>query len=61
MALDIRVDDLLEDEWSSMTTDKALGLRAELSDWISNRKKQGYETRLLKGAISVCDEYITKR
>ncbi len=59
--MDIVVDDLLRDEWSPMTVDKVLGLRAELSDWKSHRKEQGYDFRLLEGAISVCNEYITRR
>lgn len=53
-------EDLMENEWSPMTTGKAFELRAELRGWRKTRQIGGYDVRLIEGAIAVCDAYIRR-
>jgi hypothetical protein len=58
---DIDYDTLMADEWDSLTEEKILVLRNELADWKENREKGGYDIRLIKGAIAVCDAWLAQK
>lgn len=56
--MDINLEDLMRGEWEVLDHDKIFSLRHELADWIEARERGDYDTRLLEGALAVCDSWL---